>query len=77
MLLLDARGGLDTARALYLLARRITAVPRLRQRLENTPFGHGRPVWVDDPSFTIANHLTSLPCPAPGGESAALVTLGL
>ncbi|MBE4718984.1 recombinase family protein [Pseudarthrobacter sp. AB1] len=45
VLLLEARGGLDRARALDLLARRITAVPRLRQRLENTPFGCGRPIW--------------------------------
>lgn len=27
---------------------------------------------MDDRSFTIANHVTSLACPAPGGESAAL-----
>lgn len=72
VLLLDVRGGLDPARAFDLLARRITAVPRLRQRLVNAPFGCGRPVWVDDPSFIIANHVTSLPCPAPGGESAVL-----
>ncbi|MCU1442410.1 MAG: hypothetical protein JWQ59_560 [Cryobacterium sp.] len=72
VLLLDSQGGLEPAQVLDILARRITAVPRLRQRLENTPFGCGRPVWVDDASFTIANHLTSLRCPAPGGESAVL-----
>jgi diacylglycerol O-acyltransferase len=72
VLLLDTRGGFDPSQALDHLARRITAVPRLRQRLLDTPFGCGRPVWADDPSFTIANHLASLRCPAPGGESAVL-----
>ena len=73
VLTLDARGGLDPSRAFDILARRITAVPRLRQRLVSTPFGCGRPVWVDDPSFTISNHLIHLPCPVPGGEPAVLV----
>lgn len=72
VLLLDAPDGLDPAQTLELLARRITAVPRLRQRLHYTPVGCGRPIWIDDPSFTITNHLTSLPCPAPGGESAVM-----
>jgi hypothetical protein len=66
VLLLDVQNGFDPALVLDHLARRITAVPRLRQRLQNAPFGCGRPIWVDDLSFTIANHLTSLPCPAPG-----------
>ena len=72
VLFLDARGGLDPALAFDLLARRITTVPRLRQRLVNTPFGCGRPVWVDDPSFAIANHVTQLPCLVPGDEPAVL-----
>jgi diacylglycerol O-acyltransferase len=72
VLLLDTRSGADPAQVLDHLARRITAVPRLRQRLQSTPFGCGRPIWVDDSSFTITDHLTSLPCPAPAGESAVL-----
>lgn len=72
VLLLNAGHGLEPAWAFDLLAQRITAVPRLRQRLVNTPFGCGRPVWVDDPLFKIANHVTTLPCPTPGGESVVL-----
>ncbi|WP_111721409.1 wax ester/triacylglycerol synthase domain-containing protein [Homoserinimonas sp. OAct 916] len=74
VLLLDARAGLDPASVIELLARRVVSVPRLRQRLQKTPFGCGRPVWVDDPAFEIANHVTSLPCPEPRGE---LEVLGL
>lgn len=40
-----------------LLAARLAQVPRLRQRLLRPPAGCGRPVWVDDPSFTVAEHL--------------------
>lgn len=69
VLLLEVRGGVDPARVFDLLAQRITEVPRLRQRLVNPPFGCGRPVWVDDASFKIANHVTTFPCPAPPGES--------
>lgn len=72
VLLLDARAGLDSASVIKLLARRVVSVPRLRQRLQKTPFGCGRPVWVDDPAFEIANHVTSLPCPEPRGESEVL-----
>ncbi|HSP75848.1 MAG TPA: wax ester/triacylglycerol synthase domain-containing protein [Cryobacterium sp.] len=70
VLLLDARNGLDPDQAARLLARRIESVPRLRQRLVTVPFGCGRPVWADDPTFDLAHHVSSVPCPAPGGEPA-------
>ncbi len=67
------RGGavdLDSARRAF--DDRIRAVPRLRQRLVDTPFGCGRPIWVDDPAFDIDSHVRSVPCPAPGDERALL-----
>lgn len=72
VLLLDSAAGLDAAHALEVLGRRITGVPRLRQRLMDVPFGCGRPAWVDDAGFSATNHLTSIRCPAPGGEQAVL-----
>lgn len=54
------------------LGERIPGVPRLRQRLVGTPFGCGRPVWVDDPSFDLQQHVEARPCPAPGDEGAVL-----
>lgn len=54
------------------LAQRVGNVPRLRQRLMRTPFGAGRPVWVDDPDFDIRRHVDVVPCPAPGDEGALL-----
>ena len=54
------------------LADRVCAVPRLRQRLVNVPWGCGRPVWVDDRDFALSRHFSVIDCPAPGGESAVL-----
>ena len=36
------------------VARRVHAVPRLRQKVMDVPYNQGRPVWVDD------DHLFSL-----------------
>jgi diacylglycerol O-acyltransferase len=55
-----------------LLADRVRTVPRLRRRLVGTPFGGGRPVWVDDAGFDITRHVDRVVCPAPGDEAALL-----
>ena len=55
------------------LADRITAVPRLRQRLCRVPLGCGRPIWVDDASFDIANHVKEVRSPLPGDRSALFI----
>jgi diacylglycerol O-acyltransferase / wax synthase len=72
LLELDVGPALDVERAGDLLARRIQAIPRLRQRLEATAFGCGRPIWVDDASFDIHHHLHVRLCPSPGDEAALL-----
>ena len=48
---------------LELVASRIPFVPRYRQRLAKTPLGIHRPVWVDDPHFSLDFHVrnTALP----------------
>lgn len=70
VLVLDSR--LDPAAVRAALAERVTAVPRLRQRLRPTPFGCGRPVWSDDADFDIDRHVGVLGCAAPGGEQDLL-----
>lgn len=54
------------------VAQRIGGIRRLRQRLTRTPWGCGRPVWIDDPDFDVAGHVRSEPCPPPGDRAAAL-----
>lgn len=39
------------------VADRVRLVPRYRQRLMTVPFGLERPVWVDDPNFSIDFHV--------------------
>jgi diacylglycerol O-acyltransferase / wax synthase len=72
VLVLDAGPGLDVESVGRVLAERVWAVPRLRQRLVRAPTGCGRPVWVDDPGFDAARHVRLLPCPDPGDEQALL-----
>jgi WS/DGAT/MGAT family acyltransferase len=54
------------------IGQRIQAVPRLRQRLVRSPFGGGRPIWVDDPNFDLRHHVEAVRCPEPGDEDALL-----
>src|SRR6476620_1451569 len=50
------------------IAARLHLVPRYRQKLAFVPFGHGRPKWVDDPTFNIRYHVRATALPPPGGE---------
>jgi WS/DGAT/MGAT family acyltransferase len=74
LLLLDPAPGFDLAAARRLIAERVAAVPRLRQRLIGVPLGCGGPIWVDDPAFTIGNHVSAARCKEPTDEQALLDT---
>lgn len=50
------------------LEAKIQLVPRYRQRVREIPFGLGRPVWVEDPHFSLDYHLRQTALPAPGGR---------
>lgn len=50
----------------------VVHVPALRRRLQRVPFGLGRPVWVDDAGFDIANHVRRTVVDEPDGESTVL-----
>src|SRR4249920_4243427 len=64
--------GFSVQDARRLLGDRVSAVPRLRQRLRRAPPGCGRPFWADDPAFDLWHHVRQLPCPPPGDERALL-----
>lgn len=49
------------------VAGRLPLSRRYRQVLRIPPLGIGRPVWVDDPSFDIADHVRRRHVPSPGG----------
>lgn len=75
VLVLQPRSPLDAAAVSEAIADRIAAVPRLRQRLVDAPFGCGRPYWIDEPGFDIGDHVRSIPCAAPGDEQALLAVV--
>ncbi|MCX2929124.1 WS/DGAT domain-containing protein [Mycobacterium sp. CVI_P3] len=64
----------DLSEVRRLIGERIAAVPRLRQRLTAVPLGCGRPIWLDDAGFDIANHVRAIRCREPGDERALLDT---
>ena len=72
VLALQTRSPIEVSDVRNAIAHRITAVPRLRQLLADVPFGCGRPVWIDDPGFDIADQLSAVACDSPGDEDALL-----
>lgn len=58
--------GFDHARALALVADRISYVPRYRQRLLQVPGQIANPVWVDDTDFDLNFHVRRSALPRPG-----------
>jgi WS/DGAT/MGAT family acyltransferase len=58
------------------IAARLHLVPRYRQKLGFVPYGQGRPVWVDDPTFNICYHVRATALPPPGGEEQLRVLAG-
>jgi WS/DGAT/MGAT family acyltransferase len=48
---------------------RVPALPRLRQKVLEVPFGLARPVWCDDPDFRLEYHVSYAPLPPPGSEA--------
>lgn len=52
-----------------LVAAKLPALPRYRQRVRSVPLDVGRALWVEDPHFTLDYHLRHTVLPRPGGEA--------
>ena len=48
---------------------RLDSLPRYRQRIQPMPLGVARPLWVDDPHFSLTHHLRHSAIPRPGDEA--------
>jgi WS/DGAT/MGAT family acyltransferase len=70
--LLDGDGSVRVESVRRHLERRLHRVPRFRQLLYRPRLGLGWPLWVDAPSFDIAEHVRVHPVAAPGDESQLL-----
>jgi diacylglycerol O-acyltransferase len=58
------------------IERAFEGAPRYRQRVLGIPFEAGRPVWHDDPHFSLAYHLRRTALPAPGGHAELNALVG-
>lgn len=54
------------------IASRLPLVPRYRQKLVEMPFGTGRPMWVEDPDFSVGYHVRHTALPSPGSDEQLL-----
>jgi WS/DGAT/MGAT family acyltransferase len=60
-------GGVDIDKIRSYVGSRLHLIPRYRQRLARTPL-EGRPIWIDDESFDLQNHVLYSRLPRPGNE---------
>jgi diacylglycerol O-acyltransferase / wax synthase len=67
----DGRFRIETARGE--IGRRLHRVPRFRQLLYQPAFGLGWPLWMDAPSFDVAEHVRVLPLDGHLGEARLLL----
>jgi len=59
-------GGLGVDRIRRLIEARIHLMPMLRRRMVEVPLGLAHPVWIEDPDFTLDNHIHHIAAPPPG-----------
>jgi len=70
--LLDRDGSVRIEAVRTRLEPRLHLVPRFRQLLYRPRLGLGWPLWVDAPSFDLADHIRAHPVAAPGGQAQLL-----
>ncbi len=70
--LLDPDGRIRIETIRRQLEARLPLVPRFRQLLYRPRLGLGWPLWVDAPTFDLADHLRVHPLAAPGGQAQLL-----
>ncbi len=55
---------------------KLDLVPRYRQRIRFVPFDAGRPVWCDDPHFSLRYHVRHTALPSPGSDEQLQTLVG-
>lgn len=67
---LALEGKVDLKRLRTILDRRLAPFSRFHQKVVRPRTRGSLPHWVDDPQFEVANHVTHVALPAPGGDKA-------
>jgi diacylglycerol O-acyltransferase / wax synthase len=73
--LLDATGRLRIEAVREAIESRLHLVPRFRQLIQVSRPGLGGPLWVDAPSFDLADHVRVLSLPADTSEAELLLAI--
>lgn len=68
--------GFDVDDLVALIGRRLSLVPRYRQKVRDVPGHLGLPVWVDDPDFELDFHVRRAAISAPGTEQVLRELVG-
>ena len=71
--LLDRDGRFRIEAVRRVIESRLHLLPRFRQLLVRPRRGLGWPLWVDAPSFELADHVGVVPVPAPGDQAQLLL----
>jgi WS/DGAT/MGAT family acyltransferase len=58
------------------IERRLSLIPRFRQRVRQMPGKVARPVWEDDPHFDLGRHVRHLALPKPGSDAQLIELVG-
>jgi diacylglycerol O-acyltransferase len=61
---------------LAMVRGKLALVPRYRQVVRFVPFDLGRPLWVDDPHFTLDYHVRHSALPSPGDDAQLRALVG-
>ena len=61
-------GGYSFRKLYDLIDSRTQKHPEFRRRLVDVPFNLHHPIWIDDPEFSIMNHMHQHVLPAPGSK---------
>jgi diacylglycerol O-acyltransferase / wax synthase len=70
-------GRVPAATVIRRIEERIHLIPHYRMRLvESAPGGLVNPVWEDDPEFDVAQHVSTVPWPEPGGDAELCHVVG-
>jgi WS/DGAT/MGAT family acyltransferase len=64
----EVEGGFDYDRVVDAFDARMHLAPPFRRTLAPVPFGLHHPLWVEDGSFNIRNHVRRIAVPEPGGD---------
>src|SRR4051794_20549064 len=62
----------DVERFRRRMRKAVATIPRLRQRVVESPAGLSPPTWVDDPGFDLAYHVRHVALPAPATDRELL-----